>query len=201
MASVFKWLKPYSEDMGGSRLGVVIQYHVICISSLNCDIVPSYLDPLDSLLCQASGLRCLDLPVTFKQKVHQEADVPQFILWCQNWLHKNTVQDFRREKIMKTFCVALLSVLLMPSLAVSQECLFYEDFMQRSGSVFIATLACRGIDARGDIAYVANGDTDIEIVDISDPSQPVCISSVEVPGSPRDIAFYDDFPKVCQSVL
>ncbi len=95
--------------------------------------------------------------------------------------------------------IAISLVLLPPFVPTdsgAQECLSFEDYTQRSGYVDISNDCGRGLAAIGNVVYVPNQDTDIQIVDVSDPSQPVIVSSFEVPGWPRDIAVVDDYAYV-----
>jgi len=89
---------------------------------------------------------------------------------------------------LKTFIVVLLTVLLVPSLAASQDCIDYEDYLHWVGGVDTPTDAY-GVAVAGNYAYVAAGEFGgLQVIDVTDPANPQLVGSVATPAVAWDVA-------------
>ncbi len=50
----------------------------------------------------------------------------------------------------------------------------------------------KGVTIVGDMAYVADGSSGLQVIDITTPSEPVIIGSVDTPGPARGVAIVGD---------
>jgi hypothetical protein len=85
---------------------------------------------------------------------------------------------------------ALLSV--CPAWA---HCIFYEDHIHWVGGVDTPDGGSR-VAVAGDYAYVADDDSGLQVIDITDPTFPMIIGSVDTPGSACDVAVVGTFAYV-----
>ena len=56
----------------------------------------------------------------------------------------------------------------------------------------------RGVTVVGDTAYVANGSSGLQIIDVSNPASPTLIGSVDTPGSVREVTVIGDTAYVAE---
>ena len=78
-------------------------------------------------------------------------------------------------------------LLSLTTSAAAQECLQYDQYMYWVSDVSLGR-AVYGSATVGDITYIASGGSGLAIVDISRPSMPTLLGSVETPGYARDVA-------------
>ena len=88
---------------------------------------------------------------------------------------------------MKTYLLALLTLLLVPSLAASQDCIDYGDYLRWVGGVDTPNDAYT-VAVAGSYAYVADNYSGLQVVDITNPTSPQLVGNVDTPESAKDIA-------------
>ena len=93
---------------------------------------------------------------------------------------------------MKTFLMALLMVLLAPSLVASQDCIDYGDYIHWVGGVDTPGEAW-GVAVAGSHAYVADEYSGLQVVDVSDPESPSLVSNFPTMAATRQVAVADGF--------
>ena len=101
-----------------------------------------------------------------------------------------------RQFLPAHLLVVAVLVVVPPVDAQTQDCVFYEaDYPQPTtllGGAATTTPAC-GVAYFGNYAYVACGADGLQIFDITDPTSPQTVGSVDTPGFANDVVATSDF--------
>jgi len=101
----------------------------------------------------------------------------------------------RKGEIVKTLIVALLTVLIIPSLAASQDCIDYGDYLHWVGAVDTPEYAL-GVAVAGDYAYVADYGSGLLVINISVPESSAIVGAVDTPGDALGVAIAGNYAYV-----
>jgi len=93
---------------------------------------------------------------------------------------------------MKTFTIVFLAAFFIPSLATSQDCIDYGEYLHCVGAVDTPG-AADGVAVAATYAYLADGDSGLQVVDISEPESPVIVGEVDTPGYAADVAIAGNY--------
>jgi len=102
-----------------------------------------------------------------------------------------------RKVLVGTF---LLAALVLPGFAQAVNCLDYGSYlhwmveMETPGSVM-------GVAIAGDYAFLSDGMSGLQVVDISDPDSPVIVGSADTPGFALNVAVDGDFAFVADGAM
>ena len=78
--------------------------------------------------------------------------------------------------------VTLLIVMVMAGSNAGADCIDYRNYMPTIGSLDTPGEA-RGIALSGTVAYLADGPSGLQVIDVSNPASPMILGSVDTPGS------------------
>jgi hypothetical protein len=87
---------------------------------------------------------------------------------------------FPRIRCAAVMALAALAVVLS-SRPVGADCIDYRDYLHWAGSADTPG-AAHGVAVSGTYAYIADGDSGLQVIDCSDPQNPEIVGTVDTPG-------------------
>ena len=75
------------------------------------------------------------------------------------------------------------------------DCIDYGDYLHLAGSVDTPGFS-RSVAVQGNYAYVADGDSGLQVLDITTPGTPEIVGSIDTPGSAIGVAVHGDYAYV-----
>ncbi len=99
---------------------------------------------------------------------------------------------------MKQLISIFLVLVLIPSFGIAQDCVDYRDYLHWVGVVDTPGSA-GGVAISGSLAFVADGDDGLQVIDISDPESLQIIGSADTPGFARGVAITETYAYIADN--